>query len=46
MRGKRMAKPKKKMSKVIFVIEIMVLLLFIGGLYIYGQVSTRLDTIE
>ena len=41
-----MAKPKKKKSKVIFVIEILVLLLFIGGLYIYGQVSTRLDTIE
>ena len=31
-----MAKPGKK-KKVLFVLEIIVLLLFIGGLYVYGQ---------
>ena len=38
MRGKK--------KKVLFVLEIMVLLLFIGGLYVYGQIMTRLDKIE
>lgn len=27
-------------------LEIIVLLLFIGGLYVYGQISSRLDKIE
>ena len=40
-----MAKPGKK-RKVLFVLEIIVLLLFIGGLYVYGQISARLDKIE
>lgn len=40
-----MAKPGKK-KKVLFVLEIIVLLLFIGGLYVYGQISSRLDKIE
>lgn len=40
-----MAKPGKK-KKVLFVLEIVVLLLFIGGLYVYGQISARLDKIE
>ena len=40
-----MAKPGKK-RKVLFVLEIIVLLLFIGGLYVYGQISSRLDKIE
>ena len=35
-----MAKPGKK-KKVLFVLEIIVLLLFIGGLYVYGQISSR-----
>ena len=33
-----MAKPGKK-KKVLFVLEIIVLLLFIGGLYVYGQLK-------
>ena len=40
-----MAKPGKK-KKILFVLEIIVLLLFIGGLYVYGQISSRLDKIE
>ena len=40
-----MAKPGKK-RKVLFVLEIIVLLMFIGGLYVYGQISSRLDKIE
>ena len=40
-----MAKPGKK-KKVLFVLEIVVLLLFIGGLYVYGQISARLDKIQ
>ena len=40
-----MAKPGKK-KKVLFVLEIVVLLLFIGGLYVYGQISSRLDKIQ
>ena len=40
-----MAKPGKK-KKLLFVLEIVVLLLFIGGLYVYGQISSRLDKIE
>ena len=40
-----MARPGKK-RKVLFVLEIIVLLLFIGGLYVYGQISSRLDKIK
>lgn len=40
-----MAKAKKR-KKILFVLEIIVLLLFIGGLYVYGQISSRLDKIE
>ena len=40
-----MAKPGKK-KKILFVLEIVVLLLFIGGLYVYGQISSRLDKIQ
>ena len=35
-----MAKPGKK-KKLLFVLEIVVLLLFIGGLYVYGQISSQ-----
>ena len=43
IRGKKsMAKPGKK-KKILFVLDIVVLLLFIGGLYVYGQISSRLD---
>ena len=38
IRGKSMAKPGKK-RKVLFVLEIIVLLLFIGGLYVSGFVG-------
>ena len=41
-----MARPGKKRKKVLFVLEIIVLLLFIGGLYVYGKVSSKLDLIE
>lgn len=41
-----MAKPGKKKKKVLFVLEIIVLLLFIGGLYVYGQIMSKLDKIE
>ena len=41
-----MSKPRKKSKKVLFVLEIIVLLLFIGGLYVYGQISARLDKID
>lgn len=41
-----MSKPRKKRRKVLFILEIIVLLLFIGGLYVYGQISARLDKID
>ncbi len=41
-----MAKPRKKKKKVLFVIEIVVLLLFIGGLYVYGQLNAKLEKID
>lgn len=40
-----MARPGKK-KKALFILEIVVLLLFIGGLYVYGQITTRLNKIE
>lgn len=40
-----MARPGKK-KKVLFILEIVVLLLFIGGLYVYGQITTKLNKIE
>ena len=40
-----MAKPGKK-KKILFVLEIIVLLLFIGGLYVYGQLNSKLDKIN
>ena len=39
MAGKRRSKKKK----VLFAVEILVLLVFIGGLYVYGQLNTKLD---
>lgn len=41
-----MAKPRKKKKKVLFAIEIVVLLLFIGGLYVYGQLNAKLEKID
>lgn len=41
-----MARPGKKRRKALFALEIIVLLLFIGGLYVYGKVSSKLDLIE
>lgn len=41
-----MSKPRKKRRKVRFILEIIVLLLFIGGLYVYGQISAKLDKID
>lgn len=41
-----MSKPRKKRRKVLFFLEIIVLLLFIGGLYVYGQISAKLDKID
>ena len=41
-----MSKPRKKRRKVLFILEIIVLLLFIGGLYVNGQISAKLDKID
>ena len=41
-----MSKPRKKRKKVLFILKIIVLLLFIGGLYVYGQISAKLDKID
>lgn len=41
-----MSKPRKKRRKVLFILEIIVLLLFIGGLYVYGQISAKLAKID
>lgn len=38
-----MARPGSVRRKVMFVLEIIVLLVLIGGLYVYGQVNSRLD---
>ena len=40
-----MARPKKrsKTKKILFAVEIIVLLVFIGGLYVYGQLMSRMD---
>lgn len=40
-----MARPKSKTKKILFAVEIIVLLLFIGGLYVYGQLNSKLDKI-
>lgn len=39
-------KPKSKKKKILFTVEIIVLLVFIGGLYVYGQLNTKLDKIQ
>lgn len=41
-----MARPKSKTKKILFAVEIIVLLLFIGGLYVYGQLNSKLDEIN
>ena len=41
-----MARPKSKTKKILFAVEIVVLLLFIGGLYVYGQLNSKLDKIN
>lgn len=41
-----MARPKSKIKKILFAVEIIVLLLFIGGLYVYGQLNSNLDKIN
>ncbi len=41
-----MLKPRKKSKKILFILEIVILLLFIGGLYVYGQISAKLDKIN
>lgn len=41
-----MAKPGKKKRAVVFILEIICLLVFIGGLYVYGQIDSRLNKIE
>ena len=39
-------KPKSKKKKILFAVEIIVLLVFIGGLYVYGQLNSKLDKIQ
>lgn len=41
-----MAKPRSKTKKILFAVEILVLLLFIGGLYVYGQLNSKMDKIQ
>lgn len=41
-----MARPHKKRKIALFILEIICLLLFIGGLYVYGQIDSRLNKIE
>lgn len=41
-----MARPGRKKRIALFVLEIICLMLFIGGLYVYGQIDTRLNKIE
>ena len=41
-----MSKPRKKSKKILFILEIVVLILFIGGLFVYGQISAKLDKID
>lgn len=41
-----MSKHRKKSKKILFILEIVVLLLFIGGLFVYGQISAKLDKID
>lgn len=41
-----MARPKSKTKKILFAVEIIVLLLFIGGLYVYGQLNSKMDKIN
>ena len=41
-----MSRQGKKKRTALFVLEIVLLLLFIGGLYVYGQINSRLDKIE
>ena len=39
-------RPKSKKKKILFAVEIIVLLVFIGGLYVYGQLNSKLDKIQ
>lgn len=41
-----MSKPRKKKKKLLFAVEIIVLLIFIGGLYVYGQLNSKLEKID
>ena len=41
-----MARPKSKTKKILFAVEIIVLLLYIRGLYVYGQLNSKLDKIN
>ena len=41
-----MAKPRSKTKKILFAVEIIVLLLFIGGLYVYGQLNSKMDKMQ
>lgn len=41
-----MARPGRKKRTALFILEIICLLVFIGGLYVYGQIDSRLNKIE
>ena len=43
-----MGKPKKgnKVRRILFAVEILIMLLCIGGLYVYGQLNQKLEIIE
>ena len=41
-----MARPGKKKRRILFAVEIIVLLLFVGGLYVYGQLNSKLEKLD
>ena len=45
-KGKKNGKTGRKKRTALFIVEIICLLLFIGGLYVYGQIDSRLNKIE
>lgn len=46
MAKRKNKKPRSKARKILFAIELIVVLLLIGGLFVYGQVNSRLTAIS
>ena len=41
-----MARKGTKKRVILFIVELLILLLLIGGLFVYGQINSRLNQIE